>query len=89
MQRHEKESSDDGTDVLGGFGRKCLVFLLVLYVLHLCLKCVAKIQPFFDCYKEITIANGSVLRGTFFHEHSVLERLVMKKRTACSNGESS
>ena len=66
MQRHEKESSDDGTDVLGGFGRKCLVFLLVLYVLHLCLKCVAKIQPFFDCYKEITIANGSVLRGTNF-----------------------
>ena len=66
MQRHEKESSDDGTDVLGGFVRKCLVFLLVLYVLHLCLKCVAKIQPFFDCYKEITIANGSVLRGTNF-----------------------
>lgn len=66
MQRHEKESSDDGTDVLGGFERKCLVFLLVLYVLHLCLKCVAKIQPFFDCYKENTIANGSVLRGTIF-----------------------
>jgi len=64
MQRHEKESSDDGTDVLGGFGRKCLVFLLVLYVLHLYLKCVAKVQPFFDYCKENICVNGSVLRGT-------------------------
>ena len=66
-----------------------VMFFLVLYILHLCLKCVAKVQPISDCCKENTIANGSVLRGIFFHEHSVLERLVMKKRTACSNGESS
>ena len=62
--RYEKGGNDDGTDVLGGFERKCLVLLLALYVLHLRLKCVAKVQPIFDCRKETSITNGSVLHGT-------------------------
>jgi len=48
---------------------------LVLYVLHLCLKCAAKVQPISDCSKHSCLANGSFLRGTVSHPCQHVDKL--------------
>ena len=44
---------------------------LVLYVLHLYLKCGAKVQPISDYSKHFCFTNGSVLCGTVLECHNV------------------